>query len=185
MKRAASTHEPENRKKDPELKPGDYLRAVKTHLRAGKQKEAYTVLQQAAVQFPSDPLILSYLGCFQAVVDKRYRTGVETCRKALILLKKHESLDKEMLYPLFYLNLGRAFVAAGKKKDAIEAFTSGLKFDSGNGDLLKELRGLGSRKKPPVPFLDRSNPINKYIGMLLHSTAGDAQKHKGRQASRL
>ena len=167
-------------KKNPDIKPADYLRAVKTQLRTGKQKEAFVVLQQAAVHFPNDPLIISYLGCFQSVVDRKYRTGVENCKKAFVLLKKQDSLDKEMLYPLFYLNLGRAFVAASKKKDAIEAFTSGLKYDSSNNDLLKELRSLGSRKKPPVPFLDRSNPINKYIGMLLHPNSVSAQKQKRR-----
>jgi len=33
---------------------------------------------------------------------------------------------------------------------------------------LNEMRVLGKRKKAPVPFLDRSNLINKYIGMILH-----------------
>jgi hypothetical protein len=171
-------------KKNPDVKPGDYLRAVKTHLRTGKQKEAYIVLQQAGVLFPNDPLIISYLGCFQAVVDRKYRTGVDNCKKAIVLLKKLDALDREMLYPLFHLNLGRALVAAGKKKDAIETFTGGLKYDSGNTDLLKEMRSLGSRKKPLLPFLERSNPINKYLGMLLHADAGTARKPKGRSAPR-
>jgi len=170
-------------KNEPEVKPGEYLRAVKTHLRNGKQKDAYVVLQQAAVQFPNDPVILSYLGCFQSVVDKKYRTGVDTCKKAIALFKKQDSLEKEVLYPLFYLNLGRAYVAAGKKKDAIEVFTTGMKFDNGNSDLLRELRGLGARKNPPVPFLDRSNPINKYIGMILHATSTEPQKRKSQRIS--
>ncbi|MGE5808925.1 MAG: hypothetical protein ACM32I_07360 [Nitrospirota bacterium] len=82
------------------------------------------------------------------------------------MLKKSEDIDKEVLYPVFYLNLGRAYVAGGKRKEAIEAFQQGLKFDGGNRELWKDLRGLGERKKPPLPFLDRSNPINKYIGIM-------------------
>ncbi len=120
------------------------------------------------MQFPEDPLILSYYGCLQAIVDKKYRSGVDTCKKAITLLKKAETFGEELLYPVFYLNLGRAYVAAGKKKDAIESFNKGLEYDNSNRELLKELRSLGMRKKPLVPFLDRSNPINKYIGMILH-----------------
>lgn len=170
-KKAVHTGEAAAPEQGKELKPADYLRAVKTHLRDGKQKSAFVLLQQASIQFPDDPFILSYFGYFQAIVDKKYRTGAENCKKAIALLKKSEGIDKEVLYPVFYLNLGRAYVAGGKRKDAIEAFQQGLKFDSGNRELWKDLRGLGERKKPPLPFLDRSNPINKYIGILTRAGA--------------
>jgi tetratricopeptide (TPR) repeat protein len=163
-----------------QIRPADYLRAVKAHLRSGKLKDAFGLLLQAAVQFPDEPLILSYYGCLQALVDKKYRTGVETCRRAIALFKEKESFGMEVLYPVFYLNLGRAYLAAGKKKDAIEAFHKGLKYDNGNNDLRKELRGLGIRKKPLVPFLDRSNPINKYIGMILQKTKNEPGKGRGK-----
>ncbi len=162
------------------IKPVDYLRAVKAHLRSGKQKDAFRLLQQGAVRFPNDPLILSYYGCLQAIVDKKYRSGVETCRKAIAQLKKAETFGEELLYPVFYLNLGRAYVAAAKKKDAIEAFNKGLEYDNTNRDLLQELRSLGLRKKPLVPFLDRSNLINKYIGMILHMKDEKPAAGKGR-----
>ena len=171
-KKPANEGEPSSSEHAAEVKPVDYLRAVKTHLRNGKQKNAFVVLQQAAVQFPDDPIILSYYGCLQALVDKKYRSGVENCKKAITLLKHKELFEEELLYPAFYLNLGRAFLAAGKKKDAVEALKKGLKYDNSNTDLLKELRGLGIRKDPPVPFLDRSNPINKYIGIILHKSSG-------------
>jgi tetratricopeptide (TPR) repeat protein len=167
-KKRAEAGEEAHAKAAGSIKPVDYLRAVKAHLRSGRQKDAFRILQQGAVQFPEDPLILSYYGCLQALVDKKYRSGVETCRQAITLLKKSETFGEEVLYPVFYLNLGRAYAAAGKKKDAIEAFNRGLAYDNSNRDLLNELRALGKRKKPPVPFLERSNPINKYIGMILH-----------------
>jgi tetratricopeptide (TPR) repeat protein len=148
-------------------KPGEYLRAVKAHLRKGNQKEAFSLLQDAALHYPDDPFILSYYGCLQALVDKKYRAGVEKCKQALSMIKKESSFGEDMLYPVFYLNLGRAYVAAGKKKDALDAFEKGRKYDNSNRDILMELRGLGSRKKALVPFLDRSNPINKYIGLIL------------------
>lgn len=159
-----------------ELTPRDYLRQVKSSLSKGRQKEAFGLLQRAHVHFPNDPFILSYFGCLQALVDKRYRTGIDKCKKALALIGKSSSFGEEMIYPAFYLNLGRAYVAAGKKKDALESFNKGLKFDNTNRDLQKEVRALGKRKAAPVPFLDRSNPINKYIGMILHKSSKTAEK---------
>ena len=132
-------------------KPGDYLRAVKAHLQKGNQKEAFGLLQDAALQYPDDPFILSYYGCLQALVDKKHRAGVEKCKQAISMIQKQSSFGEDLLYPVFYLNLGRAYVAAGKKKDAVDAFGKGLKYDNNNHDIRMELRGLGSRKKSPVP----------------------------------
>ena len=159
-------------------RPGDYLREVKADLRKGNQKEALGLLQQAALQYPKDPFILSYYGCLQALVDKQYREGIEKCKKALTIIKKESWFGEDMLFPLFYLNLGRAYVAAGKKKDALDAFEKGLKHDNSNPDILMELRGLGPRKKAIVPFLDRSNPINKYVGLILHKVKKSPEKKK-------
>ena len=181
-KNPENTGEPMSAIPAEQVGPVDYLRAVKAHLRSGKQKDAFRLLLQAAVQFPDEPLILSYYGCLQALVDKKYRSGVETCKRAIALFKGKKSFDADVLYPVFYLNLGRAYLAAGKKKDAIEAFHKGLKYDNGNNDLRKELRGLGIRKKPPVPFLDRSNPINKCIGMILQKTRKEPGKDRGKGA---
>jgi tetratricopeptide (TPR) repeat protein len=159
-----------------ELTARDYLRQVKINLSKNRQLDAFVLLQQANVHFPNDPFVLSYYGCLQALVDKKYRTGIENCKRAMVLVKKSFSFGEEMLYPVFYLNLGRAYVAAGKKKEALETFYKGLQFDNTNRDLQKEVRALGKRKAAPVPFLDRSNPINKYIGMILHPSNKAVEK---------
>jgi tetratricopeptide (TPR) repeat protein len=163
------------------IKAVDYLRAIKASLKAGKQKDAFALLQQASLHFPDSPLILSYYGCLQAVVDKKYRSGVETCNRALSLLQEQASFEEDTLYPVLYLNLGRALVAAKKKQDAVDAFKTGLTYDRSHYELLKEVKALGQRKQPPVPFLDRANPINKYIGMILHK--GKKAPVKGRTKS--
>lgn len=152
-----------------EFKPAEYLRAVKAHLRSGRQKPAYTVLQEAVALYPKNPLILSYYGCLQALVDRKHVSGAETCRKAIALFQAKESFGEDVFYyPVLYLNLGRAYLSGGKRKHAIDAFNRGLKYDNSHPDIKSELRRLGIRKRPPVPFLGRSNPINKYIGMLLY-----------------
>lgn len=183
LKPKISTHGGEPAPNDPtnKITPASYLRLAKANLRSGKKKDAFVLLQQAAVQFPDDPVVLSYFGCLQALVDKKYRSGVETCKRAITLLKGREEDDREKLYALFYLNLGRAYLAAGKKQDAINAFTSGIKYDRHNNDLHQELHGIGKRKQPPVSFLERSNPINKYIGMILHSRTKELEKGRSKR----
>ncbi|TFG88565.1 MAG: tetratricopeptide repeat protein, partial [Candidatus Atribacteria bacterium] len=84
------------------------------------------------------------------------------------MLNDRSPVSKEIFFPTFYLNLGRAYIVAGKKQDAIEAFQKGLSYDEENKDLLWEARKLGMRKNPVIPYLKRTNPINKYIGMILH-----------------
>ena len=152
------------------LRPQEYIKAARTHLQQGEQKKAYAVLVRAVLHYPDNPLILSYYGCLQAIVDKKYRSGIEHCRKGLALFKAGDAYTAGLVYPILYLNLGRAYIAAGRKKDAIEALNKGLHYDKSNRELKKELLFLGVRKKPVVPFLSRSNPINKYIGMVLHGT---------------
>ena len=151
------------------LEPAEYLRQIRAHLRAGKQREAYALVKQSMIHFPNDPVFLSYYGCLQVLVDRMYRRGIEICQKAIKKLKMSGSFDEEALLPLFYYNLGKAYAAAGKRKEARETLVIGLAYDPGNYDMIKELRRLGMRSKQlPIPFLQRSNPLNIYIGRMLH-----------------
>lgn len=148
----------------------DYLSEAKNFLRTKNKRAALRVLSEALEHYPDDPFILSYYGCLEAVANKNYTHGIETCLMALESLKKGMPFGQEFFYPVFYLNLGRAYLAAGKKEEALGAFTKGIQIDGENKDLMWEITKLGTRRKPPVPFLKRSNLINKYIGMLLHSS---------------
>ena len=148
----------------------DYLDEAKNFLKTKNKRAALRVLNEALEHYPDDPFILSYYGCLEAVANKNYTHGIETCHMALETQKRGVPFGQEFFYPVFYLNLGRAYLAAGKKEEALGAFNKGIKLDGENKDLIWELKKLGMRKKPVVPFLNRSNPINKYIGMLLHSS---------------
>jgi len=154
-------------------KPNEYFRRVKSHLREGRQREAFMLLQEAVLIYPNEPTLMSYYGYLLAVVDRKYRRGIDTCLKAiesLRILEKHcEKQDVSGAYPVFYYNLGKAYSAAGKRKESLEALINGLSCDPSNGDIKKELQRMGVRRnKPPIPFLDRSNPINKYLGIALY-----------------
>jgi len=154
-------------------KPSDYLDEVKTLLQGMNHKGALEKLVAALKEYPDDPFLLSYYGCLEAIVNKNYVRGIDTCLKAIKILNGWLPFGQEFFYPVFYLNLGRAYLAAGDRKKAIEVFCKGLTFDGGNRELLREVRKLGIRRKPVVPFLPRSHFINKYIGMVLHKLRRD------------
>jgi len=148
--------------------PSYYLDEVKTLLQRKNNRDALNLLTDALDQFPSDPFLLSYYGCLEAIINKNYKFGIDTCSRAIEILNKRIPFGQEIFYPTFYLNLGRAYVAAKNRKGAVDAFEQGIAFDKENRDLIWEMKKLGLRKSALIPFLQRSNPINKYIGMLLY-----------------
>ncbi len=145
----------------------EYFEEAKRLLRKGNGKRALNTLEHALEKFPDDPFLLSYYGCLVAIVNKNPKDGIKICRDAIEHLNETIPFGSELFYPTFYLNLGRAYLKDDNRKEAIEAFEEGLKNDPENRDLLWELKKLGTRKRTPIPFIRRGNPINKYIGMLL------------------
>lgn len=146
----------------------DILSSVRTQLEDRKPRDARRLVQAAMVQFPDEPVLLSYSGYLQSLVERKYQEGINTCKKALVLLKKRIEFD-DADFSVLYLNLGRAYALAKQRQDALDAFNRGLAYDSGQQDIRSELRSMGvRRKKPPLPFLQRKNPVNKLIGILLY-----------------
>lgn len=147
--------------------PLEYVGEIVVLLRRKSHKFALSLAKDAHKHYPDDPIVHSYYGCLTAAVGKNYDEGIKCCREALRLLKK-SGYDSNSNYPSLYLNLGRAYLAAGDKKRAFDSFHRGLAKDEVNKDLLWELKKLGIRRPPVIPFLKRDNPINKYLGKLRH-----------------
>jgi tetratricopeptide (TPR) repeat protein len=141
-------------------------------LKKRKYRSALKLVTTALDQYPDEPILLSYYGYLEALVNKTYAQGISTCMKAREMILERAMSGREFFNPVLYLNLGRAYLAAGSKEEAFEAFRMGLMFGSENEDLLYAIRDLGIRRKPIVPFLPRSSPINKCIGKLLHNLHG-------------
>ncbi|MBI5074050.1 MAG: tetratricopeptide repeat protein [Nitrospirae bacterium] len=149
----------------------EYFSEVQQLLRRGKGRQALDTLREGLENYPTDAFLLSYYGCLIALVENNTKDGIAICENAIKALDISMPFGSEFFYPVFYLNLGRAYLKAGRKAEAIKTLQQGLKNDPENSDIQWEMRKLGSRKKPPVPFLKRSNPINKYIGLLLGKPA--------------
>jgi tetratricopeptide (TPR) repeat protein len=150
----------------------EYVRELNGLLKRRDSKSALNTVKQAVADYPSDPFFLSYLGYLTAQVERRSKEGCTFCKNAISLMRRAVSEDKEFFYPILYLNLGRAYVLGGKKPEAIKAFQDGLRYDTRNENIRSELSRLGIRRPPVLPFLDRSNPINKYLGKLRHKLTG-------------
>ena len=146
-----------------------YARTVKQCLANDEKKAALSAAEEALKNFPADPFFLSHCGYLTGMVEKRWREGAKLCEEAIKILKASRSTDMVFFLPVFYLNLGRVYMKINKKRAALNAFRDGLQLDSSNGELLSEIKSLGLRKGALVPFLDRGNPINKYLGKLRHT----------------
>lgn len=152
-------------------KKQDYFEEARDWLRKGRGKQALKVLQEGLSSYPADPFLLSYFGCLVSLVAKKPDAGINVCKDAIKKLKESIPTGSEVFFPVFYLNLGRAYLGANNRREAIKAFNYGLKADPDDRELRGELKKLGTRSKPPVPFLKRGNPINKYIGLLVRRSA--------------
>ncbi len=103
---------------------------------------------------------LSYFGLCLALVQKKIKPAIDLCKRAIEL--QFYNVDH-------YANLARVYTVAGNRKKAIEIIAQGLKPHPDDETLLQVRRELGIRARPPVPFLDRSNPINVTLGQARHA----------------
>ena len=136
-------------------KSQDYLRALTIFL------EVY------GGEDPPSPMLssktasgLSYFGLCLALVEKKIKPSIDLCKRAIEL--QFYNVDH-------YANLARVYTAAGNRKKALEILDQGAKSHPDDESLLAVWRELGIRSRPPVPFLERSNPINISLGQARHA----------------
>lgn len=107
--------------------------------------------------FARTPTALSAYALCLAEVKGTYKTATNIC---------HDAIKKDPKNPEHYYRQGRILLLSGRKKDAIWVLRMGLRHGKHKG-IIDCLGGLGIRRPPPIQFLDRSNPLNKYLGLLL------------------
>jgi tetratricopeptide (TPR) repeat protein len=100
---------------------------------------------------------LSYYGLCLALAQDETREALRFCREAVTI----EGYNADLR-----LNLGRVLMAAGRKKEAFETFRKGLELDRHHVGLRRALRSMGLRRRPALPFLGRSHPLNVLLGRL-------------------
>lgn len=112
---------------------------------------------EKALKGNDNPEWYSYLGYCIARERGQYRKGMELCCR---------SIEADGTNPLHYLNLAKIHLLSNNKEEAIAVLREGLS-KGGNEEVETMLKEVGARKPPVLSFLDRDNPINKYLGLLL------------------
>lgn len=79
-----------------------------------------------------------------------------------------EAIQNEPQNAFHYLNLGRIYLIDNNRADAIKTLREGLKYEE-NQVIIEILNKLGLRKPPIIKFLKRSNPVNKYLGIIFRT----------------
>jgi tetratricopeptide (TPR) repeat protein len=159
-----------NKLKKSHKKESDYINLSKHFLEKGQDKKAFDLIKEGKESFPDNPVLLSFYGFLYSYINKKPKEGIKICREAISKLDGDPSISNEFLYPILYMNLGKAYLGANRRKEAIKAFNKGLKSDPTNTDIFIEMEKIGRRKKSVLPFLKRSNPINKQLGVLVRRT---------------
>lgn len=114
-------------------------------------------------------IFYSYLGYGIALRQRRVQEGLKLCQ---------HSIKIQFYEPQNYVNLARTCLLAGDRPGAIRAVLDGLKVVRQHPILLQLHQELGIRAQPVLPFLSRSNPLNRLLGRLRHAWRGDAAKEE-------
>lgn len=142
----------------------DFLRAYTIFL------DIYGTDDSPRIQTPKDASGLSFFGlCIALVRKQQIKLAIELCRRAIEL---------EFYNPDHYANLARVYNAAGNRKKAVDAAEQGLKLHPEDEYLTNVRASLGVRAAPPLPFLDRANPINVTLGQARHAKKIAAEEEK-------
>ena len=103
----------------------------------------------------------SYYGLCLGLAKKRHEDAINICRSAI---------QMECYNPDLHWNLGRVLFNAGRKREAYRAFVKGVRQQPRHKGLVTDLRRMGMRKRPVLPFLRRTHPINVALGRMRAET---------------
>jgi tetratricopeptide (TPR) repeat protein len=139
--------------------------SAQEHFRQGRDELLGESLERALGHFraahrldPGSAQYRSYYGLALGLCERRWEQALELCRSAA----RDEFFD-----PIHYYNLARLHLAFGFKAEGLRLLKRGLMIAPGHEEILEALRRLGVRKAPPLKFLRRENPLNRWLGKLI------------------
>ena len=104
-----------------------------------------------------DPLCKSYVAVLSAVERGEIGRAINVSEQLI------RSSSEE---PLLYLNLGKLYLMAGRRAEAVATLREGLAMRR-MPEAEALLESIGTRKPPVFRFLSRKHFLNKYAGLLL------------------
>jgi tetratricopeptide (TPR) repeat protein len=145
----------EQKMENVEIPNPELLRLGKEALRLRNYPAARRYLEQALHKERS-PEHLSLYALALAHQTGNTHAAIALCQEAL----RKDSKNQE-----HFLRLGTIYLIAGRRKEAIRIFHLGLRLGRHQG-IARMLQAMGHRQKPVLPFLARSNPLNRYLGKI-------------------
>ena len=104
-----------------------------------------------------NPFYISYLGLAMAAGERNWEAAEDLCTQAVKMRRAQ---------PELYINLAEVYRLAGKRQDAIETLSEGLRYTKRDPRIDDALHRYGFRRPPVFSFLDRNNIINRQLGKL-------------------
>lgn len=117
--------------------------------------EAAIEVERRQGQNGIQPRYLSHYGLCLALAGERRREGIHFCREAA----SRESFNADI-----QCNLGRALLAAGRRREAHQALRRGKAIEPSHVGIRRELHRMGRRRRPVLRFLSRNHPVNVILG---------------------
>ena len=148
-------------------------------LEVGRPRDAAVFFKAAIELAKSDELsrsqarYLSYYGPSLCLARNGFREALSSCRMATRL---------ENDRPELWRNLGRVAITLGRRGEAYRAWQRGLELDPNHAGIQDDLRRLGVRSKPALPFLSRHHPLNVAMGRF-RSACMSSRKSAGSRMS--
>ena len=103
---------------------------------------------------------LSYYGLCLATTGGDQHEAIRRCRQAA----KIEGYRPDVCW-----NLGRVLFVAGRRRDAYKALQRGLRMQPGHPGIVRDLKRMGIRRRPVIPFLHRRSRVNVFLGRFLRA----------------
>jgi tetratricopeptide (TPR) repeat protein len=125
-------------------------------LENGEWAEALAAFEKAHADEPGNARYRSYYGLALGIVERRFQVSSELCNSAA---------KQEFFNPNMYLNLARLHRSFGFKTEAVRYLRRGRMIDPAHAEIGSELRSLGRRGRPMLPFLPRTHRLNRWCGM--------------------
>ncbi|MBI3604948.1 MAG: tetratricopeptide repeat protein [Nitrospirae bacterium] len=133
------------------------------YLKEKNYKEAAHYFRKALLFYQENPnqtpgSLLSSYGYATAMGENQIKEGVAFCKKGI---------QRKDQVPEQYLYLAELCLINRRKGEAYQALEDGLKIFKNNSRLSQKIKEFGVRKKPLLPILERSHPVNKVLGKIL------------------
>ena len=135
----------------------DLIKKGQQAMESGDTLMALVKFETASNLKPLPPEAKARLGYCLASERRQFKKGAALCSEALRAQPSH---------PDPYYQLGRIYLLAGQKPNAIATFRRGLK-QRRYQPLIDQLHQLGLRKEPVFSSLPREHFLNRHLGRLM------------------